>query len=222
MAYTAAKDDRFFTHDWCIRVAWTPNSSAQAGCLLVKKVTESNARDCINAHFGTATAAEKDVRLQNLLTRCANAKIYRNALQVLAYLEQEPGFKPVLVGLGGVMEIPSSIATSSTANVGLELEPHARGRGLGVLLFRVLLRLAHELHVDTIEAGTMKENHAMRALAKKLGLAETMENKYHPNGSGTVVADVMFHNIGVHTMFEDGAFEGMDVAFSPDSSQQLS
>jgi len=58
---------------------------------------------------------------------------------------------------------------------------------------QVLLRLSNEVDADIIEAGTMKYNTSMRALAKSVGLVETDEIKEIP-GRG-VVADLLFKNI---------------------------
>jgi hypothetical protein len=58
---------------------------------------------------------------------------------------------------------------------------------------QVLLRLSNEFEVEFIEAGTMKVNKPMRALATSLGLEETDEIKEVP-GRG-IVAEILYKDI---------------------------
>jgi hypothetical protein len=58
---------------------------------------------------------------------------------------------------------------------------------------QLLLRLSNEVDVDVIEAGTMKENTEMRALARSVGLVETDEVKVI-EGKG-IVAELLFKDI---------------------------
>ncbi|KAI8617337.1 hypothetical protein BC830DRAFT_1113889 [Chytriomyces sp. MP71] len=209
------KDDRFFTQNWTIRVpvhSRDLESNAPSGCVVVKNVNESNAQEWIDSQTFVPMQAEKDVRKENLLNQCVQAKSRHDYMEVIAYLEPAPGSEPTFIGFGELLEIPSTTGRS-TANAGICIESDVRGRGLGTLLFLVLLRLACELDLEVIEAGTMKENQGMRALARKLGLAETEEIKLHPNGSGAVVADVMFNDIDVHGMLSNGAFADLDIVF---------
>jgi RimJ/RimL family protein N-acetyltransferase len=105
------------------------------------------------------------------------------------FLTQEEEF----VGWGAIFQITSPDERPSLANIGIKLSPQVRGKGLGKILMQVLLRLSNELDVEVIEAGTMKGNVGMRAMAKSVGLEETEEEKVIP-GKG-VVADVLFKDI---------------------------
>ncbi len=117
----------------------------------------------------------------------AESSIRHHALDVFVSLEGK------FVGWGGVFEITPPDEKPSVANIGIRLSPEVRGRGLGKALMQVLLRLSNEVDLDIIEAGTMKYNTSMRALAKSVGLVETDEIKEIP-GQG-VVAELMFKNI---------------------------
>lgn len=117
----------------------------------------------------------------------AESRTRHNALDVYISLEGK------FVGWGGVFEITNPDEKPSVANIGIKLSPEVRGKGLGKVLMQVLLRLSNEVDADIIEAGTMKYNTSMRALAKSVGLVETDEIKEIP-GQG-VVADLLFKNI---------------------------
>jgi len=117
----------------------------------------------------------------------AESRTRHHALDVFVSLEGK------FVGWGGVYEITAPDEKPSVANIGIRLSPEVRGKGLGKTLMQVLLRLSNEVDADIIEAGTMKYNTSMRALAKSVGLVETDEIKEIP-GRG-VVADLLFKNI---------------------------
>jgi RimJ/RimL family protein N-acetyltransferase len=121
------------------------------------------------------------------LARGREARTKHNAVGVLACVDGAP------VGMGNIVAIEAG--PPSLANVGIMLMSAARGQGIGKALLRVLLRLANEVDVDVIEAGTMKGNRGMRALAASVGLVETEEVKRRGDGNGEVVAEVMYKDI---------------------------
>lgn len=79
------------------------------------------------------------------------------------------------------------------ANIGTILEEEGRGHGVGRVLMELLLRLSNELNVDSVEAGTMKGNAAMRRLMRSLGIEEMEEEKIMPGNRK--VAEIMFKDI---------------------------
>ncbi len=109
-----------------------------------------------------------------------------NALEVLPQIDGK------FVGHGGCYQVDIPVP-ERIANVGLGLIPEARGKGVGKAMMQLLLRLSNELDVDAVHAGTMKENTAMRALAKSLGLEET-ERVLELPGRG-VVANILYDNV---------------------------
>jgi RimJ/RimL family protein N-acetyltransferase len=117
----------------------------------------------------------------------ADSRTRHHALDVFVSLEGK------FVGWGGVFEITAPDEKPTVANIGIRLSPEVRGKGLGKILMQVLLRLSNEVNADIVEAGTMKHNSSMRALAKSVGLAETDEIKEIP-GQG-FVAEIRFKNI---------------------------
>lgn len=89
-----------------------------------------------------------------------------------------------VVGYGDVTETAPGVA-----NVGIILNPEARGKGVGKVTVRVFAQLGFEMGM-TIEAGTMKANGPMRGLMKSLGIAEVEEIVDIP-GRG-VVAELVY------------------------------
>jgi len=79
------------------------------------------------------------------------------------------------------------------ANLGLLMEEKARGKGVGKATMEVLLRLSNEIKADYVEAGTMKANKPMRALARSFGFKER-EEVYEVEGRG-VLAEVLLGGI---------------------------
>jgi len=73
------------------------------------------------------------------------------------------------IGLGG------ATGRGDWANIGRIFVESARGKGVGEVMMRLLLRLSGEVRVQSVGAGTMRENRAMRGLMRKLGLEETEE-----------------------------------------------
>jgi RimJ/RimL family protein N-acetyltransferase len=106
-------------------------------------------------------------------------------LDILVQIEGET------VGHGGVHEIPDVHA--GLANIGIALAESARGKGLGKATMQILLRLANELEVTLVHAGTMLANKPMRALAASLGFTEKEELLSMP-GRG-VIAEILFENV---------------------------
>jgi RimJ/RimL family protein N-acetyltransferase len=190
-------DDRFFTKDWTITlpsrpepnlkfIRLTPAETAAfvrfaAGAVgpPAPKSTED-----LSAEPQTPPASLPGERMQKMY---AESPTRHHALDV--FVSSEGKF----VGWGGVFEITAPDEKPSIANIGIKLSPEVRGKGLGKLLMQVLLRLSNEVDADIIEAGTMKYNTSMRAMAKSVGLVETDEIKEIP-GQG-VVADLLFKNI---------------------------
>ena len=113
------------------------------------------------------------------------SKTKYNALLLLIQIDGKT------VGKGNVEELPEVFA--GLANIGLDLEESARGKGIGKAGWEVLLRLSNELDITIAGAGTMSTNKPMRALAKSLGFTEKEEVLTVP-GRG-VVADILFQNI---------------------------
>ncbi|KAJ3090557.1 hypothetical protein HK100_007404, partial [Physocladia obscura] len=122
------------------------------------------------------------------------AAVQRDGLAAVIYAADDADRANIL-GFGSVERITPPGAVPSVANVGLELFPAARGRGVGTAFVRALLHLSAHVDVDQVEVGTMQDNAAMRSVARKLGLSETLEIKYSPAGNGEIVADVMYLNI---------------------------
>jgi len=68
------------------------------------------------------------------------------------------------------MEIPEVM--EGLVNVGLSLDPSARGRGLGKAFMQLLLRLSNEMEFKVIHARTMKANKRCERIAKSLDFKE--------------------------------------------------
>jgi RimJ/RimL family protein N-acetyltransferase len=121
--------------------------------------------------------------LQSRYLDSKNANL-RTVLEFLIFLNDEP------VGYGGIHVLASG---SGGAIVGLCLDERARGKGMGKATMGVLLRLSNEIAADGVEAGTMRGNVPMRALARSLGLGER-EEVVVVEGRG-VVAEILFGGI---------------------------
>lgn len=196
------KDDRFFTKDWTITLpshpeptlkfirltpAETPAFIRFAEGATIPQSTEAPphpASPPTAAPPGPAPAPIPGERMQNMY---ASSQTLHHALDV--YMSLSGAF----VGWGGVFPITAPDTQPRIANIGIRLSPEVRGQGLGKLLMQVLLRLSNEVDADVVEAGTMKYNTAMRALARSVGLVETDEVK-EAEGRG-VVAEVLFKDI---------------------------
>lgn len=188
----APSDLRFFNEDWTITLASAPHLKfhrlhptntplvtawveLRTGFSKSAKVPESDI---------AAIANETKELTLDLRQRFNKAFTAHQALEVVVELGGQ------IVGGGAILQIEDE---PPLANIGIRLLPEARGMGVGKALLQVLLRLSNELDVQIIEAGTMKDNTAMRALARSLGLEETDEVKEVP-GRG-IVAEVLFKNI---------------------------
>ena len=112
-----------------------------------------------------------------------------NALQLLVELDGQ------IVGYAGFHTLPDGIV-----NLGMVLKRGARGRGIGKQSWKVLIQLAFNLGVERIEAGTMKDNVAMRALMRSLRFPEIDDIKIIP-GRG-VVAEVLWDISGRRDVWE--------------------
>jgi len=196
-------DERFFTRDWIITLPSRPEPN-----LKFIRLTPAETAAFIRFAEGAANPSPPAPKPQSTETppaepqappapapipgarmqkMYAESRTRHHALDVYISLDGK------FVGWGGLYEISAPDQKPSVANIGIKLSPEVRGRGLGKTLMQVLLRLSNEVHADVVEAGTMKYNTPMRALAKSVGLVETDEIKEIP-GRG-VVADLMFKNI---------------------------
>lgn len=189
------KDDRFFTKDWTIVLASRPEPN-----LSFNRLTPAETPAFIRfaegavippAPKGTEALTEPQappaIPGERMERMYAESRTRHHALDVFVSLEGK------FVGWGGVFEITPPGERPSIANIGIRLSPEVRGKRLGKTLLQVLLRLSNELDIDVIEAGTMKHNTPMRAVAKSVGLVETEEIKELP-GQG-VVAEILFKDI---------------------------
>ncbi|RDW91598.1 hypothetical protein BP5796_02763 [Coleophoma crateriformis] len=185
-------DPRFFQEAWSIELASAPHLKfhrveptnrtllATWGKLVARHSRSAQAPEGNEA----AIAAQAAQAILTLSKRFNEAFTAHHVLDVLVEVDGQAA------GRGAVVQIQEE---PPLANIGISLAPEARGRGVGKALMRVLLRLSNEVDVGIIQAGTMKENTAMRALARSLGLEETDEVKVAP-GRG-VVAEVLYKNI---------------------------
>lgn len=185
-------DDRFFTKDWTIALPSRPEPNLK----FIRLTPADTAAFVYFAEGAVLPPAPKSTDTQpppgpipgeRMRKMYTESRTRHHGLDVFISLEGK------FVGWGGVFEITPPGEKPSIANVGIRLSPEVRGKGLGKVFMQVLLRLSNELDVDIIEAGTMKHNTPMRALAKSVGLVETDEIKEMP-GQG-VVAEILFKNI---------------------------
>jgi RimJ/RimL family protein N-acetyltransferase len=184
-------DNRFFIEDWIITLPSHPN---------VKFIRLTPPRfgerikilaNPLNHPFGSPGDKEEwtPIKIQESEKRFVDqytlSKTKYRALDILVQIEGET------VGHGGVHEIPEVHA--GLANIGIALVESTRGKGLGKATMQVLLRLANELEVSLVHAGTMLANKPMRALAASLGFTEKEEVLSIP-GRG-VIAEILFENV---------------------------
>jgi len=190
-------DDRFFTKDWTITlpsrpepnlkfIRLTPGETA-AFIRFAEGAVSPSAPKSAEAPPAEPQAPPAPIPGERMQKMYVESRTRHHALDVFMSLEGK------FVGWGGVFEITAPDEKPSVANIGIRLSPEVRGKGLGKMLMQVLLRLSNEVDADIIEAGTMKYNTSMRAMAKSVGLVETDEIKEIP-GQG-VVAELLFKNI---------------------------
>ncbi|CAG8949460.1 hypothetical protein HYFRA_00007690 [Hymenoscyphus fraxineus] len=191
------KDERFFTKDWTITlpsrpepnlkfIRLTPNETAEFK-RFVEEADSSPAAKSSNTEPSPVelkASFDSGDRMQKMYVE---SQTQHHAFDVFISLDDK------FVGSGAIYEITPPFSKLSVANIGIKLHPEVQGKGLGKTLMQLLLRLSNEVDADIIEAGTMKENASMRAMAKSVGLVESDKIKFVP-GRG-VVADVMFENI---------------------------
>ncbi|KAI9740906.1 MAG: hypothetical protein M1818_004512 [Claussenomyces sp. TS43310] len=180
-------DTRFFTEDWIITLESHPHLRfAHVSPAYIedhiKVVTSPLSNSFTSGQHKVWNEEELDELRQRLRQRYMDAKSKHHALNLLVQVDGE------FAGRGGVYEIEPGFA-----NIGIALLEGIRGKGVGKATMLVLLRLSNELNVEIVEAGTMKANGPMRALAASLGLEETDEIKRIPDRG--VVAEVLFKNI---------------------------
>jgi RimJ/RimL family protein N-acetyltransferase len=190
-------DDRFFTKDWIITLPSRPEPNLKfirltpvetaAFVRFAEGAVSPPAPKSTEAPSAEPQAPPAPIPGERMQKMYAESRIRHHALDVFVSLEGK------FVGWGGVFEITAPDEKPSVANIGIKLSPEVQGKGLGKVLMQVLLRLSNEVDADIIEAGTMKYNTSMRAMAKSVGLVETNEIKEIP-GKG-VVADLLFKNI---------------------------
>ncbi|CAG8978142.1 hypothetical protein HYALB_00013025 [Hymenoscyphus albidus] len=191
------KDEGFFTKDWTITlpsrpepnlkyIRLTPNETAGFERFVEEAASRPAAKssNTETSPVGLKASFEPGGRMQKMYIE---SQTQHHALDVFIYLDDR------FVGWGAMYEITPPFSKPSVANIGIKLLPEVQGKGLGKTLMQLLLRLSNEVDADIIEAGTMKENASMRAIAKSVGLVESDKINFVP-GRG-VVADVMFENI---------------------------
>ncbi|KAL7896181.1 acyl-CoA N-acyltransferase [Trichoderma sp. SZMC 28014] len=191
------KDNRFFTKDWIITLPSHPEPNLKFIRLTPAETPEfirfaqqaviPPAPKSTEAPLAEPQAPPVVIPGERMERMYAESRTRHHALDVFVSLEGK------FVGWGGVFEIMGPDEKPSVANIGIRLSPEVRGKGLGKTLMQVMLRLSNELDINVIEAGTMKHNTSMRAVAKSIGLVETEEIKELP-GQG-VVADILFKDI---------------------------
>jgi RimJ/RimL family protein N-acetyltransferase len=176
-------DPRFFTEEWIItlpsqpKLKFTPMTPTPANFDSWAKICTNPLNHPFDNNKHKVWDEEKlKATKDGLRQRFNDAKTKHHVLELLVQLNGES------VGCGGVFELEHE---PHMANIGLMIEESARGSGVGKALMQVLLRLSNEFEVEFIEAGTMKVNKPMRALAASLGLEETDEIKEVP-GRGVV------------------------------------
>jgi RimJ/RimL family protein N-acetyltransferase len=193
-------DVRFFTHDWTITIPSYPNPT-----LKIIRATPADTPTFItlmSAFPGplpkvpsTTTASPPaepgqkppPITGEGLQKRYTESRTQHHAFDCFISIDDQ------IVGYGSVMQITPPNVKPSLANIGIMLKPEVRGKGIAKQFLKVLLRLSCEVQTDIIEAGTMKDNAPMRALAKSVGLVETEEIKTAPGGM--VVAELLFKDI---------------------------
>lgn len=190
-------DDRFFTKDWTITLPSRPEPNLKfirltpaetaAFVRFAEGAVSPPSPKSIESHPAGPQAPLVLAPGERMQSMYAESRTRHHALDIFVSLEGK------FVGWGGVFEITAPDEKPSIANIGIKLSPEVRGKGLGKVLMQVLLRLSNEVEADIIEAGTMKYNTSMRALARSVGLTETDETKEIP-GKG-VVAELLFKNI---------------------------
>jgi RimJ/RimL family protein N-acetyltransferase len=185
-------DTRFFTEDWIITVPSLPTVKflrliPTRSDELIKILSNP-----LNSPFASASdlavvwdEERRKSAKERFLARYNLSKTKYQALEILVQIDTE------IVGQGNVYEIPE--VQAGLANIGINLAPSARAKGIGRAAMQVLMRLANELNVSLVHAGTMSANRPMRALAKSLGFTEREEVLSVP-GRG-VVAEILFEDV---------------------------
>jgi RimJ/RimL family protein N-acetyltransferase len=187
------KDPRFFTKDWTITIPSHPDSTLKFIRLTPALKTEfiQFANEAGEPPGPQTLEASSPVPPpftgERMIRQYTESLTLHHALDVYISLSDK------FVGWGSIHPIPPPDQKPSIANIGIKLAPEVRGKGLGKILMQLLLRLSNEVDVDVIEAGTMKENTGMRALARSVGLVETDEVKVI-EGKG-IVAELLFKDI---------------------------
>ncbi|KAJ3119529.1 hypothetical protein HK100_000271 [Physocladia obscura] len=183
-------DARFFTHDWCIALT---ESIAELPLIIVP-VTMDNMDKYISSTYNPQTTEGWTRRRNKFSAELTTAQTQHEILRVLLYDANDINRTKIL-GFGAMARVPewTTEQGGSCANLGIQLEPEMRGRGVGLAFLRMLLRLSCELAVDRVEIVTMEDNLAMRALARKAGLAETLETRI--SAKGDLDGNVLFLDI---------------------------
>ncbi|KAJ3121427.1 hypothetical protein HK100_012389 [Physocladia obscura] len=171
--------NKIFTNDWKIVL---PDTN-----LVVIPVTPSNAITYIKVSFKPETAEIQDTHVKYLTQHYIESRIKREYLRVLVLQNEE------IVGFDALGKFSQPTDEIQTVNVGIAFVPGFLGKGFGAKFLRVLLRLSCEIQTDQVQMGTLLDNTAMRALAKKFGLTETLGIVDRENGGR--IAEVMYLNI---------------------------
>lgn len=181
---------KLFTEDWIITVPSHPHLRFIR--LIPRRYDHlvrifSNPLNDPNNRTPDDTSWKESDSLNVIKTYTQRFSISKTSHNALALLVEENG---KIVGVGLAHEIEHQ---PRLANIGTILDVEGRGHGIGKILMEVLLRLSCDLNVDTVEAGTMKGNAAMRGLMRSLGIGEVEEEKIMPGNRK--VAEVMFKDI---------------------------
>jgi RimJ/RimL family protein N-acetyltransferase len=84
-------------------------------------------------------------------------------------------------------------AHNRSAHVGIQLRPACRGRGLGADVVRVLCRYAFQVRgLHRLQLETLADNHAMIAVAEKLGFTREGATRGSSWVNGRFMDDVIF------------------------------
>lgn len=187
LSTTAAAKEyaKFFTHHWTMTnpayplLKYTHITLSHLDDLfaLVKDPANSPYDDAAKATVWDDAAIEE--WKTSVTKRYVNAQTDFDALNMFIELNDQ------IVGGINYFLLPSG-----EVNIGLKLNPSARGKGIGKLSMQAVIQLAHNMGIERLEAGTMKVNKPMRALMASLKIPGKDEIKESP-GRG-VVAEIIY------------------------------
>ncbi|KAJ3092016.1 hypothetical protein HK100_007041 [Physocladia obscura] len=183
------QDPRFFTHDWRMTIPGPGTIK-----FVLSPITPASLSSFVTIYNEPATPEEHARLVASSIKRRVEVKTTGKLLVAMLYMATDVHRMEPL-GHGAIARVTPDGTVPSVGNIGIKLLPAARGCGAGTAFLRALLRLSCDVVVDQVEIATMHHNTAMRAVAKKVGLNETLEVKYSSGGEGEIIADVIYFNI---------------------------